>query len=292
MVVIPHPFGTRTRNEVKQLAEECVDNIARIALGAGGRAAVQNDATTYDAAARAASLSVPDDLIDFNEECERRRWTDGLPLIPPTVERVAKMLRGTSRAPTEIVAYIAPGFGAASIERIAINAVMAGCKPKYLPVLLAAVEAVSDRRFNLQALQATTHAVTPWIVINGPIAAELEVNSGINCLGQGAWSNATLGRALRLVLQNIGGALPGEMDRATQGQPGKYTFCCAENEAGNPWAPLHVERGFNTQESVVTVIGAGGTLNMNTHTKDAHDLLRVIADRMKFPTGNDYHFSG
>jgi hypothetical protein len=292
IAVIPHPFGLRTRDEVRELAEKCVEDIARLALGAGGNAAGRIGAVGPDVVARAASLAVPEDLLAFNEECERRRWSDGLPLIPPTVERVERMLRGTRRSPTEVVAHLAPGFGVASIERIAINAVMAGCRPEYLPVLIAAVEAVTDRRFNLQGIQATTNPATPWIVVNGPIASTLRVNSKLNCLGQGSWANATLGRALRLVLQNIGGALPGDMDRATHGQPGKHTFCCAENEAESPWAPLHVERGFAADESTVTVIGAAGTLNMNSHAKDARDLLRAIADSMTFPTSNDYHFAG
>ena len=277
---------------MRQLAGKCVEDIARLALGAEGNAADRIGAAGPDVAARAASLSVPEDLLAFNEECERRRWTDGLPLIPPTVARVEGMLRGTSRLPTEVVAHVAPGFGVASIERIAINAVMAGCRPEYLPLLIAAVEAVADRRFNLQGIQATTNSATPWIVVNGPIAGRLRVNSKLNCLGQGSWANATLGRALRLVLQNIGGAVPGDMDRATHGQPGKYTFCCAENEAESPWAPLHVERGYAAGESVITVIGAAGTLNMNSHAKDATELLRVIADSMAFPTSNDYHFAG
>jgi hypothetical protein len=187
---------------------------------------------------------------------------------------------------------VAPAFGAASVERVAINAVMAGCRPAYLPVLIAAVEAVAAPEFNLQGLQATTNPVAPWIIINGPIAQRLGVNAGMNCLGQGAWANATIGRALRLVLQNIGGARPGEMDRATHGQPGKFSFCCAENEAESPWPPLHVERGFAADESTVTVVGASGTVNMNTHAKDAGDVLRVIADTMAHAPSNDYWIGG
>jgi hypothetical protein len=118
------------------------------------------------------------------------------------------------------------------------------------------------------------------------------MNSGPNCLGQGNRANSTIGRALRLVLQNIGGALPGEMDRATHGQPGKHTFCCAENEAESPWEPLHVERGFDRDESTVTVVGAAGTLNLNSHAKDADDLVKVLADSIVYPTSNDYHFGG
>ena len=146
----------------------------------------------------------------------------------------------------------------------------------------------------MEAARLGLHAIViSWIIVNGPIAGKLAINGGLNCLGQGAsWANATLGRALRLILQNIGGALPGEMDRATQGQPGKFTFCCAENEAANPWEPLHVERGYGPDRSTVTVVGAAGTFNMNTHAKDAEDLLRVIADTMAHPTSNDYWFGG
>ena len=292
IAVIPHPFGLRTRDEVRQLAGKCADDIVRLALGVDRDAAEGSGAAERAVVAPAASVAVPEELLAFNEECERRRWGDGLPLIPPTAERVEQMLRGTGRAPTEVVAHLAPGFGVASVERIAINAVMAGCRPGYLPLLIAAVEAVAERRFNLQGIQATTNPATPWIVVNGPLAGQLGINAGLNCLGQGARANATLGRALRLVLQNVGGALPGDMDRATHGQPGKYTFCCAENEAESPWVPLHVERGYAPGESVVTVIAAAGTLNMNSHAKDAQDLLRVIADSMTFPTSNDYHFAG
>jgi len=180
----------------------------------------------------------------------------------------------------------------ATVERIAINAVLAGCGPEYLPVLIAATEAVSASQFNLQAIQTTTHPVAVWLVINGPIALRLKVNSGTNCLGPGAWANATLGRAMRLIQQNIGGALPGETDHATQGQPGKYTFCCAENEAGSPWEPLHVERGFAPECSTVTVVGAAGTSNMITHAKDAGDLMRVIAGTMTVPASLEYVYGG
>jgi hypothetical protein len=223
---------------------------------------------------------------------EERHWSDGLPLLHPTRERVDRMLGATGRARTDVVARIAPGFGVATVEALAANAVMAGCQPAYLPVLIAAVEAVSERAFNLQGIQATTNPATPWIVLNGPQAQALGFNAGMNCLGQGNRANATLGRALRLVLQNIGGALPGEMDRATHGQPGKHTFCCAENEAQSPWESLHVERGYKPEQSTVTAIGATGTTNFNSHAKDADDLLKVLAESVRFPTSNDYHFGG
>lgn len=241
---------------------------------------------------RAELVEAPDDLDELIEFFHARRWSDGLPVVPPTRERVARMLSCTRRKPDDVVANVAPNFGAATVERIAINAVMAGCRADYLPVLIAAVEAMTAPEFNLQGIQATTNPVAVWLVVNGPVAEQLGVNGGMNCLGQGTVANATLGRALRLILQNIGGALPGDMDRATHGQPGKFSFCCAENEAQSPWEPLHVERGLRREQSAVTVIAAAGTHNMNIHAKDADDLIRVIADTMAFPTSNDYWISG
>jgi hypothetical protein len=241
---------------------------------------------------RAATFEATDDLDAINRLYRERRWSDGLPIVPPTRERVERMLASTSRGRYDVVARIAPGYGAATIERIAINAVMAGCEPEYLPVLIAACEAVARAQFNLQGIQATTNPVAVWLVVNGPIAQRLGMNAGFNCIGQGTWSNATIGRAMRLVLQNIGGALPGEMDRATHGQPAKYTFCCAENEAESPWEPLHVERGFAREASTVTVVGAEGTMNMNTHSKDGPELARVMADTMAHPPSNEYVHGG
>jgi len=241
---------------------------------------------------RAALFEAPDDVEAINRLYVERKWSDGLPVIPPTVERVERMLARTRRAPGEIVARIAPGFGAATIERIAINAVMAGCEPAYLPAVIAAVDAVADPAFNLQGIQATTNPVAVWVIVSGPVARELGVNGTYNCLGQGTHANATIGRALRLVLQNVGGALPGAMDRATHGQPGKFSFCCAENEEASPWEPLHVERGFGREAGTVTVVGAEGTMNMNTHTKDAAELVRAIAETMQHPPSNEYSHGG
>lgn len=290
IAVVPHPFGLHTREEVRAIAERCVDDIARLALGGKDETRRSDRPAAYGG--RAQQIEVSDEFDAFQELCIERRWSDGLPLVAPTPARVERALRMTHRAPHEVVAHIAPGFGQASIETIAINAVMAGCKPEFLPVVIAAVEAVAQRRFNLQGIQATTNSAAPWIIVNGPLARLLGFNGGMNCLGQGSRANATTGRALRLILQNIGGALPGEMDRATQGQPGKHTFCCAENEAESPWEPLHVERGFDRGQSTVTVVGAAGTTNLNSHAKDADDLLKALAGSLPFPTSNDYHFGG
>ncbi len=289
IAVIPHPFGIRTRDEVRTLAAECVGNIATLLCQP--RTSTAKSARTPQSA-RAELIEVPDDLMELNQLFVNNHWSDGLPIIPPTAERVEAMLHGTTLARDTVVASIAPAFRAATVERIAINAVMAGCHPDYLPLLIAAAKAVSVPSFNLRGLQATTNPAAVWLIVNGPIAQKLGINGAGNCLGPGNWANATLGRGLRLILQNIGGGLPGELDKATHGQPGKYQFCCAENEAENPWEPLHVERGFAREASTVTVAGVLGTWNMNTHAKDAADLLRVIGDTMAFPCSSDYVHGG
>ena len=290
IAVVPHPSGIRNRDELRTIAGQCVEDIARQLQdpGSKSRAARASDKP----APRAELVEVPGDADELNQFFIERKWGDGLPIIAPTRERVARMLKHTNRAPDEVVATIAPAYRAATVELIAINAVAAGCRPEYLPVLIAAAEAVGAREFHLQSIQATTNPVAVWLVINGPIIEKLGVNYGNNCLGQGNWANATLGRALRLILQNIGGALPGDMDRATQGQPGKISFCCAENEAENPWQALHVERGYKPAQSTVTVVGAEGTMNMHSYGKNADDILRVFADTMMHGPSNEYVHGG
>jgi hypothetical protein len=289
--VVPHPFGTRSRDELREIAARCADDIARLlceAAPANSRA----PSAVAPAVPRARLIEAPGDLDELNRFYMKRRWGDGLLIAPPTPEAVERMLRHTRRPPDDVVATIAPGMGAATVEYIAIQGVMAGCYPAYLPVLIAAAEAVATSQFHLQAIQATTNPAAVWLIVNGPIARALEVNSGAGCLGQGSWANATLGRALRLVLQNIGGALPGEMDKATQGQPAKYTFCCAENEAASPWQPLHVERGFDADASTVTVVGALGTWSMNMTARRGDEVLAMIADTMQYPASSDYIYGG
>ena len=296
LLIIEHPFGSRSREEVAALAATLVERIAETVRLAAAAGAARADADTAAAQAAGAAdgwlIELPADIEAFHQACSDRRWSDGLPVIPPTPARVARMLSGSSRPPTAVVATLAPGFGAATVELIAVNAVMAGCLPAHLPVLIAAVEAAADPAFNLHAVQSTTNPVTTWLIVNGPIALALGMNAGINCLGQGNLPNATLGRALRLVMQNIGGAWPAEMDRATHGQPGKFLFCCAENESASPWAPLHADRGFAAGDDAVTVVAASGTLNLNTHSKDADELIACLARSMAYPASNDYHYCG
>lgn len=215
--------------------------------------------------ARARLFEIEDSFVEINETFYERGWTDGLPIVPPTEEAVEAMLRPTERDREEVIGVLAPRQGEATVEKVAINAVMAGCLPEYLPVVIAAVEAVADPEFNLDGVQATTHPVAPLIVVNGPVARRLAINSGYNCFGQGFRANATIGRALRLVLMNVGGGTPGSGDRSTQGSPSKYSYCVAENEEANPWGPLHVDRGFPLEASTVTVLGCEAPHNIQDH---------------------------
>src|ERR1051326_2902958 len=208
-------------------------------------------------------------------------WTDGLPIVPPTDDRVAEFLRYTDRPPREVIGVLPPRQGEATVEKIAINAVMAGCRPEYFPVILTAIEALADPLFNLDSVQATTHPVAPLIVVNGPIARRLEINGGYNCFGQGFRANVTIGRAVRLVLMNVGGGLPGTGDRATQGTPAKIAFCVAENEAESPWEPLHVEHGHPADVSTVSAYGCEAPHNIQDHySNTARGVLLVVAGAM------------
>ena len=199
--------------------------------------------------------------------------TDGLPVIPPTPERVLRMLSGTRRNAQDIVATVPPNLAPATVEKIAINAVMAGCKPEYLPIVIAAIEAVCTDEFNMHGVLATTHFPTPVIIVNGPIRDRIGMNYRMNVLGQGNRANATIGRAVQLVVRNVGGGRPGEVDRATLGQPGKYTLCFAEFEERSNWEPLHVERGFRREDSTVTVFAGGAPMGfVDQLARDAQSL--------------------
>jgi hypothetical protein len=237
--------------------------------------------------APAASFECEDDFDAANAYCRGRGWTDGLPIVPPTAQRVERMLAYCDRPWNEPVAALAPRYGAATPLRVAANAVMAGCEPEYFPIVLLALEAMTAPGFNLYGVQATTHSCAPLIIVNGPVARELGINSGASALGSGAHANATIGRAVRLTLVNIGGALPGLGDMSTYGSPAKYSYCAAENEVANPWEPLHVERGFPPETSTVTVVAAEAPHNINDHfSASAEGILQTVAGNMSIPGVN------
>lgn len=216
------------------------------------------------------------DLEDEHEALFDRGWTDGLPVVPPTPERVLRMLRGTTRDPREVVAVVPPDLVACTVEKVAVNAVMAGCLPEHLPVVLAAVEAACAEEFALHGLLATTYSSGPVVVVNGPVARRVGMNSGVNALGQGNRANATIGRALQLVVRNVGGGRPGEVDRATLGNPGKYTSCFAEREEDSPFAPLAADRGV-PGDAVTVFAGAGVQPVVDQLSRDPESLARSLA---------------
>jgi len=226
-------------------------------------------------------ITIEGDLRDVLEYYLERGWSDGLPIVPPTEEAVAQMLRYTDRDPGEVIGTIAPSRAKATVHSIAVNAVMAGCRPEYLPVVLAGVAAVADPVLNISALQATTNPVSTLIVVNGPIARELNFNAKGNCFGPGWQANATVGRAVRMCLLSIGEGTPQTMDKSTQGSPGKFTMCIAENEEDSPWAPFHVDRGFDHDVSTVTAFSATGTQNvMDLASKSALGILGTFASSL------------
>lgn len=221
--------------------------------------------------ARKIEVAPSDDVAEFMFD---QGFSDGLPLVPPTPERVMRMLSGTHRDPQEVIASVPPNMGIATVEKIAINAVMAGCKPEYLPVVIAAVEAVCTDEFNIHGVTATTMGAAPVMIINGPIRHKIGMNMKLGALGAGNRANATIGRALRLVVRNVGGASTGGVERSTLGNPMKFTMCFAEWEERSPWAPLHVERGFDVEDSVVTVFAmTGGPVHIVDQTSRAPDQI-------------------
>jgi hypothetical protein len=221
-------------------------------------------------------------IEDDAEACFDRGWTDGLPVVPPTRERVWRMLQGTRRDPQEVIGLMPPDLVECTIEKIAINAVMAGCKPEYMPLVIAAVEGALIDEFCLHGLIATTWFSGPVLVVNGPESRRVGMNSRGNAMGQGNRANASIGRALALVIRNVGGGRPGEVDRSCLGNPGKYTFCFAEDEEGSCWDSLSVERGFDAQASTVTLFAGDGVQPMFDQSSRApEDLAFTMAKMLK-----------
>jgi hypothetical protein len=250
--------------------------------------------------ALATMLKAPGALVECDDDPEAvfellcaKGWSDGLPVIPPTPERVERMLAYCDRDFGEPVVKIPPRYGAATPIRVAANAVMAGCKPEYFPLVLLALEAMAEAPYNLYGTQATTHPCTPLLIFNGPVAAEVGINGGHNVMGNYFRANAAIGRAVRLALVNIGAAIPGTGDMATAGTPAKFTFCVAENEAASPWEPLHVERGFPREASAVTVVAAEGPHNVNDHESlSPEGILTMIAGTMAITGSNNAYYAG
>jgi hypothetical protein len=215
---------------------------------------------------------------DAFEVLYARGVTDGLPVVTPTAPRVRAAVEASGRPGDDLVALVAPRLGRGTVEKIAVNAVMAGCRPEYMPAVIAAVEAICDPGFALVGVSGTTDAVAPLLILNGPVRAALDVNSGAGVFGPGWRANATIGRAVRLVWQNIGGAAAGGISMSTFSQTGRYAYCIAENEDESPWEPLHVEHGFAAAESTVGAIAAEAPqVVANTQGRTAREILGTVA---------------
>jgi hypothetical protein len=226
------------------------------------------------------------DVAEAMELCFERGWTDGLPVVPATEPAVRAMLAAAHLEPQAQVAWIAHRAVSVTAEKVAINAVMAGCKPEYMPVVVAAVEGIGDPRWSYHGPGTSTAGAGVLMVVNGPIARELNVNAGDNLFGPGWRANATIGRAVRLVMRNVCGSRPGALDRGTLGHPGKLSYVIAENEAESPWTPLHVERGFRPEQSAVTVMAAEAPHQFyNQLSNRAEGILTTLADDMRI-SGN------
>lgn len=228
-----------------------------------------------------ASAMKVDQGIDPVEYCHQQGWTDGLPVVPPTPERVKAMLSTVERDAQEVLGTFPPMGGEATVEKAAINAVMAGCLPEYFPVVVTAVECLAEREPSVGTLLTTIHGDAPLLVINGPVVKKLNFNARANTFGPGWRANATVGRAVALTMRNIAVGPPGQFDVATQTHPGKFTACIAEFEEASPWPPLHVERGLDAQDSAVTVVGAQGPLHATDMVSTtAEGVLTTLSDCM------------
>ena len=291
LVTIEHPLGGERSEGISRRARQAVDQLTHLlaqsissSTGETGeiaraepastslrppsvQAGLTAPATTNPATTDVTVLDTPEAVLAAF--CERQ-WCDGLPIVPPTEARVRAMLGG---APGDrSLGVMPPLWRLATLEKLAINAVMAGCEPAAFPLIVAAVEAMLDPSFNLYGVQATTHPVAPLLIVHGPIAAALGVHSGSGCFGPGFRGNATIGRAIRLILLNIGGAWPGRHDMATQGSPAKFSYCIAEHVEATPWGALH-------EENVVTVFGGEPPHNVNDHVSTtAGGILATVAD--------------
>jgi hypothetical protein len=233
-----------------------------------------------------------DTLEAYGAHLEATLAGDGLPTVPPTPERVQRALDVLDRDPADVVAVLPPSRGVATVEKVVVNAVMAGCRPEAMALVVAAIEACADPALNLETLQVTSNPATTMVVVNGPARAAAGINSAGNCFAQGG-ANLAVGRAVRLVLANIGGARPGLNDMACQGFPGKLAFCFGENEEASPWDPWHVERGLARGAGAVTIVGSQGTSNIAVHGRgDAHDVLLAITSGMINPGANNFCTGG
>ena len=251
---------------------------------------LQRAADRIGVAAHIETVAPGTDLIELYYE---RGWSDGLPVVPPTQEKVDAIVNLLGGDPQHIECKVAPRWGALTREVLSINMVMAGCRPEYAPIVRAAMLALTDRAFNLNGVQATTHVAAPLIIVNGPIARDAGMNGGANAFGSGNRANATIGRAIRLIMLNVGGGWPPDLDKSTLGHPGKYTYCVTENEAESPFAPYHVEQGYRADDSTVFAIAAEAPHSVTDHhCNDPEGILDTMCSAMSTIASNSAVLGG
>jgi hypothetical protein len=225
----------------------------------------------------------PEDAIEF---CFEKGWSDGLPVVPPTPQRVQAMLDAAGLSPEHQIGFIPERRISITAEKVAVNAVLAGCRPEYMPVVVAAVEGICDPEWAFHGPSTTTSGPAVLLIVNGPIARKLDINSKESLFGPGWRANLTIGRALRLVMRNVCGTIPGTLDMSTLGNPGKLSYVIAENEEESPWTPFHVDRGFKAEQSTVTVLAADAPCQIFNQLSDSPEqLLLTLADNMRISGG-------
>lgn len=298
MAVVPYPIAGLSEDALAKKAGACVDDIIQGLTTTGKKQERETKKVVTKPeplSFRIGGKSNTEALRAINKKFYEEKWTDGFPIVPPTEEAVQWMLAGTDRNPEEVVCEVAPANGKATIRNIAINSVMAGAQPGYLPVIISALEALTDPLFasdptsvwGLSGMQSTTGPVAPLIIVNGPVSKELGVASGRGCFSRGHQANATIGRAVRLVLTNAGRSHVELNDMKGQGSSHEFTFCVAENEdhpvfqsVQKPWNPLHVERGFARKANVVTVMASWPPVNFEDTKHCSPEILNAVVDTM------------
>jgi len=238
-------------------------------------------------------IDVEDSFDVVQDYYDEQGWTDGLPVVPATADLVSRMLAGYSGAPSDSLGIIQPRNAKVTLEKLAINAVMAGCRPEHFPVVVAAVKAMLQEDFNVAGISSTTGGATPAVMVNGPIARQLGINGDAGCFGPGYRANAAIGRALRLMIRNVAGLIPGEMDKATLSTPARFSFCFSENEDRSPWEPRHLELGYSPTDSIVTVAGIRGIyVVMETTVPTGFEVLQTLVGTMKGSGVSNYYQIG
>jgi hypothetical protein len=304
LVVLPHPFAGRSDDELKSRS---LDAAPRIVAAFATTEAIASPelhtradddlgpAVVREALWEGDVLDVvgEDELEAVNSAFSDRGWSDGLPIIPPTLERIASFLRDLEVDGDEQLLTLAPRSSSVTWRALAINGVMAGCRPEYMKVVIAALRAMARPEFLLWMVQTTTNPVAPLVVLNGRLAKELRMNSQYNAIGQGWRANMSIGRCIRFALVNLGGGTPGGVDRATHGQPAKVTFCLAEDEAGSPWKPYHARRGYPGSANCVTVFAAGPPHNvLDSGCETPDQTLQVLAASLCAAGSNNFYWGG